>query len=48
MENFYRALWIDRLAPAVALAKAQREMAAERRTRDPAFWAGWVLLGDGG
>lgn len=48
MENFYRALWIDRLAPAAALAKAQREVAAERRTRDPAFWAGWVLLGDGG
>lgn len=47
MENFYRALWIDRLAPAAALAKAQREMADERRTRDPAFWAGWVLLGDG-
>jgi CHAT domain-containing protein/tetratricopeptide (TPR) repeat protein len=48
MENFYRALWIDRLAPAAALAKAQRALAAERRTRDPAFWAGWVLLGDGG
>ncbi|MEP7012277.1 MAG: CHAT domain-containing tetratricopeptide repeat protein [Acidobacteriota bacterium] len=47
MENFYRALWRDRLAPAAALAKAQREIAAGRRTRDPAFWAGWVLLGDG-
>jgi len=48
MEHFYSALWRDRLPPAAALAKAQREMAAERRTRDPAFWAGWVLLGDGG
>ena len=48
MENFYRALWLDRRAPAEALAVAQREVAAERRTRDPAFWAGWVLLGDGG
>ncbi len=48
MERFYRALWIDRLAPGAALAAAQRAVAAERRTRDPVFWAGWVLLGDAG
>ncbi len=48
MASFYRALWSDRLPPAAALGAAQREMATGRRTRDPAFWAGWVLLGDGG
>lgn len=45
MERFYRALWIDGLEPAAALARAQREVAADPRWSDPTFWSAFVLQG---
>lgn len=44
--RFYRALWSDGLDAPAALRRAQRELRAERRYRDPAHWAGFVLVGD--
>ncbi len=44
--RFYRALWKDGLDAPAALRRAQRELRAERRYRDPAHWAGFVLVGD--
>ncbi len=46
MSRFYRALWRQGLDPASALRAAQISIRAERRWRDPYFWAGWVLIGD--
>ncbi len=46
MERFYRALWIDKLAPAAALRAAQLHIRQQRRWRDPYYWAGFVLAGD--
>ncbi|HEV2844882.1 MAG TPA: CHAT domain-containing protein, partial [Thermoanaerobaculia bacterium] len=46
MERFYRALWIEKLAPAAALRAAQLDVRQQRRWRDPYFWAGFVLAGD--
>jgi CHAT domain-containing protein len=46
MESFYRALWIEKLAPAAALRAAQFHVRQQRRWRDPYFWAGFVLAGD--
>ena len=46
MSRFYRALWEDGLPAPAALRRAQRELRAERRHRDPADWAGFVLVGD--
>ncbi len=46
MAHFYRALWQDGLPPAAALARAQSALAADRRWRDPFFWAGFVLEGE--
>lgn len=43
MERFYRALWIDRLSPAAALARAQRQIAGDPRWSDPYFWSAFVL-----
>ncbi len=45
MEHFYRGLWRDGLPPAAALRAAQRELATERRYRDPFFWGSFILLG---
>lgn len=46
MRHFYRGLLKQRLAPAAALAAAQRAMAATPAWRDPYHWAGFVLQGD--
>jgi CHAT domain-containing protein len=46
MARFYRSLLQQRLPPAAALRAAQLEMAADRRWRDPYFWAGFVVFGD--
>lgn len=46
MERFYRALWIEKLAPAAALRVAQLHIRQQRRWRDPYYWAGFVLAGD--
>lgn len=43
MERFYRALWIDRLSPGAALARAQRQIAGDPRWSDPYFWSAFVL-----
>ncbi|MDX2014068.1 MAG: CHAT domain-containing tetratricopeptide repeat protein [Myxococcaceae bacterium] len=46
MEAFYEGLLVKKLTPAVALANAQRTVAAMERYRAPYFWAGFVLVGD--
>ena len=46
MVRFYRALLSDRLPPAAALRQAQLGIRSERRTRDPFYWAAFVLEGD--
>ena len=46
MTRFYRAMWVEGLAPAAALRSAQLSLRQERRWRDPYFWAGFVLQGD--
>ncbi|HEX2164663.1 MAG TPA: CHAT domain-containing protein [Thermoanaerobaculia bacterium] len=45
MERFYRALWLDGLRPAAALARAQRELAADPRWSDPYYWGAFVVQG---
>jgi CHAT domain-containing protein len=46
MGHFYRALLIDKLAPAAALWKAQSMMARSSRYTEPYYWAGFTLYGD--
>jgi CHAT domain-containing protein len=46
MTRFYRFMFRDGLGPASALREAQLDIAAERRWRDPYFWAGMLLVGD--
>lgn len=46
MVRFYRAMELRGASPAAALRSAQLEIRAERRWRDPYFWAGFVLVGD--
>jgi CHAT domain-containing protein/tetratricopeptide (TPR) repeat protein len=45
MRAFYAALLVDHLAPAAALARAQRHIAADPRWRAPYFWAAFVIVG---
>lgn len=47
METFYSELARDETV-ARSLQSAQLELKAEPGTRDPFFWAGFVLVGDGG
>ena len=47
MVRFYRAHLETGLSPAAALRAAQRSIRSERRWQDPAYWAGFVLEGDG-
>lgn len=46
MTRFYHGLWQEAVPPSSALAAAQRELAGNRRFRDPYYWAGFVLVGD--
>jgi CHAT domain-containing protein/tetratricopeptide (TPR) repeat protein len=46
MEHFYRGLWHQDLPPAAALRQAQQQLRSQRRYRDPAFWAAFVLSGE--
>jgi CHAT domain-containing protein len=46
MTHFYSYLLEHDLNPAQALRRAQLDVAAARRWRDPYFWGGFVLLGD--
>jgi CHAT domain-containing protein len=46
MGRLYRGLLQEGLRPAAALRQAQLAIAAERRWRDPYFWAPFVLQGD--
>jgi CHAT domain-containing protein/tetratricopeptide (TPR) repeat protein len=46
MRLFYSALWRDGLPVAHALSAAQRQLAADRRFRDPRLWGAFVALGD--
>lgn len=43
MTRFYDGLLRQRLDPEAALARAQRELAADPRWRAPFYWAGFVL-----
>jgi CHAT domain-containing protein len=45
MTAFYEGLVIEGLTPARALAAAQGRVAADRRWRDPYYWAGFTLQG---
>ncbi len=47
MVRFYRAHLETGLSPAAALREAQRSIRRNRRWQDPAYWAGFVLEGDG-
>jgi CHAT domain-containing protein/Tfp pilus assembly protein PilF len=44
MEQFYRAM-AQGAGPVLALAEAQRALAAEAATSHPYFWAGFVIVG---
>ncbi|HVR96375.1 MAG TPA: CHAT domain-containing tetratricopeptide repeat protein [Thermoanaerobaculia bacterium] len=46
MSRFYRALLAEGHRPAAALREAQLAVRAERRWRDPYYWAPFVLQGD--
>jgi CHAT domain-containing protein len=46
MTRFYRGLFVDGLAPAAALRRAQVDVMKIRRWRHPFYWAGFVLQGD--
>jgi CHAT domain-containing protein len=46
MQRFYRALLIERRAPADALRRAQQSVRAERRWAAPYYWAGFTLVGE--
>ena len=46
MDRFYAALFGEKLAPAEALRKAQRELAKERGFSAPFAWAAFVLQGE--
>jgi tetratricopeptide (TPR) repeat protein len=46
MKHFYRAYFRDGLAPAAALAAAQRKIRSVPRWRHPYYWAGFVVTGD--
>jgi CHAT domain-containing protein/tetratricopeptide (TPR) repeat protein len=46
MPRFYRAMLTEGLRPAAALRRAQLEVRAQRRWRDPYHWAAFVLQGE--
>lgn len=46
MARFYRGMWQEKLPPPAALRAAQLSIRADRRWRDPYFWAGFVLEGE--
>ena len=46
MKAFYRYMLNEGLRPPEALRRAQQSIAAQRRWRDPYFWAAFTLVGD--
>lgn len=46
MEAFYRALLEESLRPAAALRAAQLKLRRSERWQAPAYWAGFVLIGE--
>jgi CHAT domain-containing protein len=48
MTQFYRNLLQQRLSPASALRQAQLSLSHRPPWDDPFYWAGFVLVGDGG
>lgn len=46
MKRFYQGMLVDRLTPAAALRRAQRQLAAMPRWASPYYWAPFVLQGD--
>jgi len=46
MRELYRALWVGRLAPNEALARARKQL--RDAGEPPAHWAGWILSTTGG
>ncbi len=48
MKRFYSHLWKDpSISKVDALRQAQTEIQAIKEWREPRYWAGWVLAGDG-
>jgi len=46
MQKFYRAMIVEKLAPAAALRSAQLAMARDPRWAPPYYWSGFVLQGE--
>jgi CHAT domain-containing protein len=46
MAAFYQGLAHDRLAPPVALQRAQLRLRDDARWSAPFYWSGFVLIGD--
>jgi CHAT domain-containing protein len=46
MRVFYEGMLTERLRPAAALRKAQRQLAQDRRWASPFFWSAFVLQGE--
>ncbi len=46
MQKFYRAMVVEKLAPAAALRSAQLAMARDPRWAAPYYWSGFVLQGE--
>ncbi len=46
MQKFYRAMMVEKLAPAAALRTAQLAMARDPRWSAPYYWSGFVLQGE--
>lgn len=47
MERFYRGLLVEGLPSAEALRQAQLTLWRDPRWRDPFYWAGFVIEGEG-
>jgi CHAT domain-containing protein len=46
MDQFYRALLLDKVSPAAALRSAQLALKGQRRFAAPFDWAGFILQGE--
>jgi CHAT domain-containing protein len=46
VENFYKAMEQDKMAPAAALRYAQIQMWKQNRWSDPYYWAGFQIHGE--
>ncbi|MBS1793466.1 MAG: CHAT domain-containing protein [Acidobacteria bacterium] len=47
MKNFYRAMLVNKMSPAAALSWAQNELRKTARFKNPRYWSGFTLNGEG-